>query len=463
MKRRWILRTFLFALDALLLELVFFVIYFVRFHSGLFLNSTTFTASEEILGSLVTTTCWLLLFAWFGLYRYDPLQARGEIAASAFKATAFGVLILFILTFDPNRPLPETRVILLGYGIGIYLIVAGDRILLSTILRGLRIRGIGTSRTLLVGDGPQAVKLISHVRLHPELGFDIHGYVGPGAPETLDPVGRVGEYSRLPQCLANRQYDAVLLAVEPVEVRQLSRLVRLLRGVAIRSFIVSDLYPALVGEVRPNRIPGHPLVEVRPELLSPIERALKRLVDIFAATLLLLITAPIWLLFALLIRLDSPGAIFYSQRRVGLNGREFTLYKFRSMRTDAEEATGAVLAVEKDPRVTPIGRFLRSTRLDELPQLVNVLFGQMSLVGPRPERREFVERFVREIPLYERRLNVKPGITGWSQVHLKYDSRADQIPMKLKYDFYYIEHMSLPLDMKILFMTLFVILRGEGL
>lgn len=463
MRHRWIPRSCLFLADVVCLEFLFYGVYVARFHSGLFLNPINFTAPELVFPSLVVAFYWLLLLAWFGLYRYDPLQARGDIAANAFKATAFGVLILFILTFDPNRPLPETRVILLGYGIGIYLIVAGDRILLSTILRGLRVRGFGTSRTLLVGDGPQALRLASYVRLHPELGFNILDYVGRGAALPSSLIRRVGEYSRLPQCLATRQYDAILLAVEPFEVTQLSRLVRFLRGGAIRSFVVSDQYPALVGEVRPNRIPGHPLVEVRPELLSATERGLKRLFDLSASLILLFLTTPIWILFAILIPLDSRGPVFYSQRRVGLNGREFTLYKFRSMRMGAEETTGAVLAVKKDPRVTRVGRFLRSVRLDELPQLFNVLLGQMSLVGPRPERREFVERFEREIPLYERRLNVKPGITGWSQVHLKYDSRADQIPMKLKYDFYYIEHMSLPLDMKILFMTLFVILRGEGL
>lgn len=130
---------------------------------------------------------------------------------------------------------------------------------------------------------------------------------------------------------------------------------------------------------------------------------------------------------------------------------------------DAERLTGPVLTQENDPRVTKIGRFIRRTRIDELPQLLNVLIGQMSIVGPRPERAEFVEKFVKEIPLYERRLNVKPGLTGWSQVHLKYDSKADQIDIKLQHDFYYIENMSLPLDLKIVFMTMFVVLRGEGI
>jgi exopolysaccharide biosynthesis polyprenyl glycosylphosphotransferase len=203
-------------------------------------------------------------------------------------------------------------------------------------------------------------------------------------------------------------------------------------------------------------------VDVRPELLSTAERFLKRALDLIFCLVFLFLSSPVWLLLFLLIPLDSRGTIFYSQKRIGLNGRTFTLYKFRSMFTGAEEGIGPVWAERNDPRVTRIGRIIRPTRLDELPQLINILLGQMSLVGPRPERAEFVRKFIREIPLYERRLNVKPGLTGWSQVHLKYDRRTDEISIKLKYDFYYIENMSLPLDLKIMFMTLFVILRGEG-
>jgi lipopolysaccharide/colanic/teichoic acid biosynthesis glycosyltransferase len=202
---------------------------------------------------------------------------------------------------------------------------------------------------------------------------------------------------------------------------------------------------------------------VRPEVLSFVERILKRTVDIFVSAIALAVTLPLWLLLAVVIPLDSPGSVIYRQQRVGQFGRAFTLYKFRSMCRDAEQETGAVLAVAHDPRMTRIGRLMRPVHLDEIPQFINVLLGQMSLVGPRPERSEFVQRFIQEIPLYERRLNVKPGLTGWSQVHLRYDRGADQIPIKLKYDFYYIENMSLPLDMKIMAMTLFVMLRGEGL
>ncbi|RPH94036.1 sugar transferase [candidate division KSB1 bacterium] len=465
MKHRWYLRLLLFVCDVVLLETAFFGVYWWRFHTGMFTNPVSFTQSELLGPSLVVTGYWILLFAWFGLYRFDPLQSRAAALKSSLKAAAFGILILFILTFNPDQPLPSSRIILASYGLAIFIIVAGNRLGLLTILRELRIRGIGTLNTLLVGGGHRAQTLLRYISQHPELGMR----VGESLVELPDlPIlpalpKRAGTLSRLRNILQSRKIDAVLLVPDDPHGNRTGRLLRILRAFRVRTFVTADQYPRLIGEVRPSRVYGHPLVEIRAELLSGTEQFLKRLTDLVFAVFLLLLTLPVWLILIIFVPLSSPGPIFYSQKRVGLNGKSFTLYKFRSMRRDAEAQTGAVLAVAGDPRITPLGRILRALRLDELPQLINILFGQMSLVGPRPERIEFVERFIREIPLYERRLKVKPGLTGWSQVHLKYDRNADQIPVKLKYDFYYIENMSLPLDVKILFMTLFVILRGEGL
>lgn len=463
-RHRWALRLVLFTADFLLLEAAFFGVYWWRFESGMFRNPVSFSPAELLAPSLFITAYWLLLFAWFGLFRFDPLQSRRVAANSASRAAAVGALVLFILTFQINEPLPSTRVILLSYGLAIFVIVAGDRVLLLTILRALRIRGIGAFRTLLIGNGARARQILKHVAGHPELGFRVQGVVShsPDCTDTIAAIPFIGPLSQLRRILRSGQFDAILLAPDVQDESSLGRLLRILRESRIRCLIFADQYNLLVGEVKPTRVHGHPLIDVRPELLSTVERALKRFTDILLASLLLIITLPLWVILAVVIVLDSPGSIIFSQRRVGLNGRIFTLFKFRSMTANAESATGAVLAAPRDPRVTRVGRYIRATRLDELPQLINVLLGEMSLVGPRPERKEFIERFVREIPLYERRLNVKPGLTGWSQVHLKYDSRATQISTKLKYDLFYIENMSLPLDAKILLMTLFVMLRGEG-
>ncbi len=464
MKHRWLLRLVLLFCDLALLEAAFFAVYWWRFETGMFRNPVGFSAAELVAPSLVVTTYWIFLFAWFGLYRFDPLQSRATAVLQAFQGAAFGALLLFILTFDPNRPLPGSRIVLVAYGLAVFGIVSGNRVGLLTILRELRIHGIGCWRTLLVGCGLRARGVLRHIALHPELGLGVSGKLTVNHDDGgLDTLTTLGTFSTLRSVLARGGYDAVLLAPDDRDERQLARMLKLLREFRVRAFIAADQYRVLVGEVKPRRVYGHPLVKVRPEVLSVVERVLKRTVDLAFSVCALLVTAPLWLLLAIIIPRESSGPVIFRQERVGLNGRIFTLFKFRSMRRDAERQTGAVLAVADDPRVTRVGRWMRPLRLDEIPQLINVLLGQMSLVGPRPERLEFVQRFIQEIPLYERRLNVKPGLTGWSQVHLKYDRGADQIPVKLKYDFYYIENMSLPLDMKIMFMTLFVILRGEGL
>ncbi|MFZ5434018.1 MAG: sugar transferase [Calditrichota bacterium] len=459
------LRALLLLSDVILLESLFFLAYYWRFQTGIFANPVFFTIQEILFPSIVVTFFWLILLSWFGLYRFDPLQSRAVVAGQSFKAVAVGVLILFILTFDPRQPLPSTRIVLASYGIALFVIVGGNRIVLLTLLRQLRLHGIGRFRVLLVGTGYRAKSLLKYVSTHPGLGFDVSGALSGIGNDTHPQIGipRVGKYSSLRQVLRKEGYSIVLLSVDTFEEHLLPRLVRLLREARVRTFIPADQYRLLIGEVKPTRIPGHPLVDVRPELLSLVERIFKRLTDVLFSLVILVLTAPLWTLLFFLIPLTSAGPIFYKQRRVGLNGHPFTLLKFRSMYHDAERLTGPVLTQENDPRVTKIGRFIRRTRIDELPQLLNVLIGQMSIVGPRPERAEFVEKFVKEIPLYERRLNVKPGLTGWSQVHLKYDSKADQIDIKLQHDFYYIENMSLPLDLKIVFMTMFVVLRGEGI
>jgi exopolysaccharide biosynthesis polyprenyl glycosylphosphotransferase len=242
----------------------------------------------------------------------------------------------------------------------------------------------------------------------------------------------------------------------------LPELVRSLSEQNLKAFIPADQYPILLGSVRPRWVYGHPLVTIQPEILPFGERALKRLMDIVVSFFFLVVSLPLWLLLCVLIPLDSSGSIFYVQRRVGRGSKEFPLLKFRSMRKDAEAQSGPVMATVKDPRITRVGKFIRAARLDELPQFLNVLAGHMSLVGPRPERHEFVEKFTREIPLYERRLNVKPGITGWSQVHLRYSTSTEDIALKLRQDLYYIENLSVALDFRILLMTLLVVLRGEG-
>ena len=213
---------------------------------------------------------------------------------------------------------------------------------------------------------------------------------------------------------------------------------------------------------RTEHLYGLPLIEVLPSPMSPWQESTKRLVDAVVSLGVLVFGLPLWALVALAVRLSSSGPALYRQERVGQQGAPFTMLKFRTMREGAEAATGPVWATHDDPRYTRLGRWLRRTRLDEVPQFWNVLKGEMSLVGPRPERPFFVERLAAEIPLYNRRHRVKPGITGWAQVKRPYDTSVDDVRTKVKYDLFYIENMSLGMDVQILLPTVRTALRGEG-
>ena len=216
------------------------------------------------------------------------------------------------------------------------------------------------------------------------------------------------------------------------------------------------------GHLKTHQIFGVPLMILLQDHMPAWEAQIKRLIDIVASALVLVGGAPAWLLLAGIIKWTSPGKAIYNQERVGQNGKTFVMHKFRSMHEDAEKYTGPQWASEKDPRITPVGRFIRKTRLDEIPQFINVLKGDMSLVGPRPERQFFVEQLKDEIPWYIRRLKMKPGITGWAQIKHKYDSSIEDVKQKVMYDLFYFENMSLVLDLKIIVRTFWVVVTGRG-
>ena len=226
--------------------------------------------------------------------------------------------------------------------------------------------------------------------------------------------------------------------------------------------IVPDLYEILSGQARTSQIYGMPLIDIMPELMPEWEKKLKRLLDVIASFIILIITLPVIIIAAIAIKLESKGPIFFKQERSGMNGAKFRIIKFRSMYEDAEKHTGPIWSSKDDPRVTRVGKIIRRVRIDELPQMINVLKGEMSLVGPRPERPFFVEKLAQEIPYYKRRLKVRPGITGWAQVKHKYDESVEDVKIKLRYDLFYIENMSLRMDFKIIVRTIFVVLFGQG-
>jgi len=229
----------------------------------------------------------------------------------------------------------------------------------------------------------------------------------------------------------------------------------------VRMMIVANYYQMVIGLVDTVEIHGLPLVEVITQFAPLHVRIVKRISDLITAFFWVIIVGLTLPFMALAIKLSSPGSVFYKQKRVGREGEEFYLYKFRSMVQDAEKKSGAVWAVKNDPRITKFGRFMRNTHIDEIPQFFNVLKGDMSIVGPRPERKKFVEDFKTKIPLYERRLRIRPGITGWAQVRHKYDETFEDVKDKTRYDLFYMNHMSLALDLRIIILTVKKVFLGE--
>jgi exopolysaccharide biosynthesis polyprenyl glycosylphosphotransferase len=272
----------------------------------------------------------------------------------------------------------------------------------------------------------------------------------------------LGELRDLEQIIQKRRIREVLITLGSGQHETLLDIIGRTTGSNVGLKIVPDLYDIISGQARTREIYGFPLIDINPELQRPWEETTKRALDICVSLLILTIGTPVWVLVALGVRVTSKGPIIYKQERVGKHGVPFFIYKFRSMHTNAE-SEGPQWAVRNDPRVTPFGRFLRKTHLDEIPQFWNVLKGDMSLVGPRPEREYFVDLLSKEIPYYQRRLRVRPGVTGLFQAMVyKYDENIDDVRNKLKYDLMYIESMSFRLDVKILMRTIYNVLRGGG-
>ncbi len=411
---------------------------------------------------------WLLVFWVVGLYRPWYAASRFDEITLVFKTTVFGCLFLFFAVFiDDSGQVTRvsSRALILLYGSMLVGFVGGGRLILRSIQRRMLIAGIGAQNAIIVGSVLRSRELFQEVLKFPALGYKVVGLVRlerrKSSPEEKG-VPILGILDDLPRILDQKQVRDVLIALDSRDHSRLLEIIAKCSRHDVGLKIVPDLYDIISGQARTNQINGFPLIEISPQLMPPWEEATKRIIDVTVCGMALLLSSPFWVLIAAMIKLDSPGPVFYKQERVGKDGVPFNIIKFRSMRKDAEKS-GPQWAHKKDPRITRFGFILRKLHLDELPQTINVLKGDMSLVGPRPERPVFVERLTREIPFYPRRLRVRPGITGWAQVKHKYDESIDDVKRKVEYDFFYIENMSLRMDFKILMNTLYHMLLWRGL
>ncbi len=451
--------------DFFTISLAWFIYYQLRVSSGWF---ELLSMPEFLIPMFVIYFYWLIIFTFVGMYRTWFAESRLDELSTLFKASFVGIFILFFLIFIDdyiNGVGSATRILIFIYW-GLFLILVGTgRLLIRNFQRKLLIKGIGRKNALVVGFNSKAHEIHDQVNEHPSLGLDIVGYVSiKELSQHINYNGTqiLGKVSSLPEIIDKYDAKEIIIALEKEDRDELVEIIAICEPKNVGLKIVPDLYEILSGQARTSQLYGIPLIDVMPQLMPEWEKKLKRLLDIIVSLIILIVTLPVTLITAIAIKLDSEGGVFFKQERCGINSRIFKIYKFRSMKKDAEKTTGPVWSQKDDPRITRVGKFIRKVRIDEIPQMMNVLNGEMSIIGPRPERPFFVEKLSQQIPYYKRRLKVRPGITGWAQVKHKYDETIEDVKIKLRYDLFYIENMSLRMDFKILFRTIFVVLLGKG-
>ena len=402
---------------------------------------------------------YLLLYSIFHLYTPRRVQRSRVELANISKANAIGVLtftlILYlggknpyfynfsramVLTFFAINTLAETLV----------------RNIIRRVLRSMRSKGYNQKHILLIGYSQAAEEFIDRILANPEWGYHIHGMLDNYHPAgfTYRKVAVLGKIEELDALLEKNTLDEIAITLSLKEYENLKSIVAACEKSGVHTKFIPDYNRFIPTRPYTEDLQGLPVINIRHVPLNDLLNAtIKRVMDFFGAIAALILFSPVMAVTVLLIKLTSPGPVIYSQERVGLHNRPFKMYKFRSMEVQSPNQERGKWTTPNDPRVTPVGKFIRKTSIDELPQLFNVLVGSMSLVGPRPERPFFVERFKEEIPRYMIKHQVRPGMTGWAQIN---GYRGDtSIEKRIEHDLYYIENWTLGLDFKILFLTVF--------
>lgn len=320
-------------------------------------------------------------------------------------------------------------------------------------------------KTIIIGSNEKAVRLFNDLENEiKSSGHQVLGFVSMDEkPSYLlsEKTNYLGAFNKIRQIITDYQVEDIIIAIETSEHNKIATILNELENTNIFIKIIPDMYDILSGSVKMSSILGTPLIEVKHELLPEWGRITKKIFDYLISIIAVILLSPIYLFTAIMVKMSSNGAIIYKQERIGLNGKPFKIYKFRSMYENAEK-DGPQLSSKRDNRVTPWGKFMRRTRLDETPQFFNILKGDMSFVGPRPERQFYAEQLITKAPHYKHLYKVKPGITSWGMVKFGYAENLEEMLERLKYDILYIENMSFLIDLKIMIHTILIIFQGRG-
>ncbi len=469
-------KLFTLLLDAVVITASFWIAFWVRYQSGLFLGTYNPDAIEGsyLIPSMILSGLWLVLFFLTGLYRDWFKESRLDEFFVVSRTVFFGVFTLFVIassdeliSFAKTGELPDLFshnqvIIVILYGVILLIATTLNRFILHTLYTSFYKKGIGIRNLAIVGAHDSADRLIREIESHPQLGYRCIGFIDQERKEDILGYSVIGSYSDIPRLTKEKGIDGLIISHYTNSAKDILDILKYCWDEKLTIYLEPSLVDVIAGHLKTHNVCGVPLVVLLQDHMPRWEAQVKRLFDIFISATMLIVGAPVWLLVAALVKATSKGPAVYSQERIGLNGKPFIMMKFRSMTVDAETKSGPAWATTNDPRVTPFGRFMRKARLDEIPQLINVLKGEMSFVGPRPERQYFIEKLTKEIPWYIKRLKMKPGITGWAQVKHKYDETIEDVKTKVMYDLYYFENMSLLLDLKIIIQTVMVVFTGKG-
>jgi exopolysaccharide biosynthesis polyprenyl glycosylphosphotransferase len=431
------------------------------------LKEQIFIDDNLILGLLIIPLFWLLLYYLSGTYRSILRGSRLGIFGQTIFTSIVGVLIIFFVVLIDQEVTTSKDyyqsflVLLLLHGF----FTATFRLILATIIANkIHNRAIGF-KTIIIGSQKKALDIYNELESQRKSsGNTLIGFVNVNLYDKYpiaDHLPKIGWFKDLKDIIASHEVEEAIIAIESREHKNINQILTDLYQSDVIVKVIPEMHDILLGAVKMTSIFGAPLIQIQPGLMPPWQHSIKRLMDIIVSVISLAVLSPVFLTTAIMVKIGSKGPVFYTHERIGRGGKPFKMHKFRSMYVDAE-TNGPQLSCEDDPRITQFGRFMRKVRLDEIPQFYNVLIGNMSLVGPRPERKYYIDLIVKKAPHYTLLHKIKPGITSWGQVKYGYAENVEEMIERLRYDLLYLENMSLAVDIKILIYTALIILQGRG-